>query len=92
MVINVEALKKAGVTVRIFENSNKAGVLEVKHLQHAFVEVFIEHGVKPQAIIDLIKESVQTPEYQDALIENTISRVQTFQILEAIARTEKEQN
>jgi arginine deiminase len=91
MVINVEALKKAGVTVRIFENSS-AGVIEVKHLQQAFVEVFIEHGVKPQAIIDAIKESVQTPEYQDALIENTINRVQTFQILEAIARTEEEQN
>lgn len=92
MVINVEKLKKAGVTVRIFERNGKSGTgTEVKHLQDPFIEVFFEGGGKlAEGIEEGIKMMVESKVYATALIENIAIRIHQIQIMEAIARTEDE--
>jgi len=92
MVIDIEKLKKIGVTVRVFERPNSKGdykgeAKEVTDIRNGFVEVFIENGQGCEAIEDVVKTLVDNRAFQQGLIEDIYNRIQTVQIVEAINRT-----
>lgn len=87
MIINAKKLNELGVTVRVYERIEGDEPRQVK-LRDGFVEVFVEHGTTPQPVIDCVNDAIHTPEYRDALIPAIICKIQQFQILEAIDRTQ----
>lgn len=90
MVINVKKLEQAGVAVRMLERTGNGEHRKVLEGRDVIVEVYPAKGITPEELIEAVKKTVKTPEYQDAMIGNIISKVQMFQILEAIEVTGKD--
>jgi len=93
MVINVEKLKKAGMTVRIFEQYDNDDQRPVKNLTgvNVLIEIYPStgEGLKEGTLED-VRSRLNTPEYQDVTVDGLIRRVQTFQVLETIEATSKD--
>jgi hypothetical protein len=89
VVINVEKLKKAGVSVRIFERNGKKVDTEVKHLQDVFIEVFFESGRMLSEQVTSEIRGMLPDEYGEAVLEGLHDRIHSIQIMEAINKTAK---
>lgn len=96
MVINPKGLKEHGITVRVFKIMSNGERAPLKHvtpvdITDLSIEIFPENGrALPEVVTNVIKDTVNTPEYADVIVSGLHRTIQTFQILEAIERTNKE--
>jgi hypothetical protein len=86
MLLNIERLKEAGVTVRAFRNND---LFELP--KNTKIELFFEHGQYPKELHEAIHKLMPGLKIEaDIVAEGTFRKVQDFQLLHAIRDNEGE--
>ena len=89
MVIDVNKLKEAGVTVRVFERTGKGNMARPSTSETPSSRCSSSTAsALPDLVTEAIRELVPT-EYGDPVIDGLHNRIHTIQLMEAIERTGK---
>jgi len=86
MLLNIERLKEAGVTVRAFRNND---LYELP--KNTKIELFFEHGSYPKELHEAINKLMPGQKIEaDIIAEGTFRKVHDFQLVNAINNTSEE--
>lgn len=90
MRINVKALEKIGITVRVYQRNGKSREeFPIDLPKDVVIELFVDGGAPlPDEVVEAIKELVPA-DYAQGVVDGLYSRIHTLQLVDAINKTDK---